>query len=258
MGMLDRIKKRQMEGFKEFVLNMEITGSASRQQIFTAGVLEDPIYMSWVMKNLRTFDDFLEISGGDIELVLNSHEQTMSMFAKSMFGEPVEKIAMVEGLIPKLVSKFRDELGYLLTVTPMEKDSARFYILKTARKFQTDEKIQGFPWKLPGQDVFYGKIPKEGQHKIVFENGTLAAQGEIQKGRRIGYWRHNYDSGKILAEGDYSEGLKTGVWVFYYGSGALKAQGKYKSDLKHGLWKEWDRNELLVEIEYNDGVKISR
>lgn len=255
--MLARIKKRQFDGFKEFVQNMEITGLNSRTQIFTAGVLEDPIFMSWVMKNIRTFDDFLKLPTDDIETVLMSQEQMLSLFAKCIFDSGEAAISLLESDLPRLASKIKDEISYLAEVTPQEKESARYYILKAARKFQKEETIRGFSWDLPPQDVFYNKTFKDGVGEIRFETGVLAAQGEFLKGRRIGYWKHFYDSGKLLAEGDYLDGLKSGVWVFYYGNGNIKAQGRYFDDLKNGLWKEWDRAGRLTEIEYKEGVKVA-
>ena len=253
--MLDRIKKRQIEGFKEFVINMETTGTLTRGQIFTAGVLEDPIYMSYVMKNIRTFNDFLQLDSDDIDTVLTGQEQTMTLFAKCMFGTDEKTLMALESTIPRLLSKFKDELSYLKDVPLKEQEGAKFYIMKIVRKLQMEEKILGFTWKLPPQDVYYPKHYKDGQAKILFENNVVAAEGNYLKGRRIGFWRHNYDRGNILAEGDYSDGLKTGVWVFYYSNGDLKSQGKYKVDLKHGTWKEWDRNGVMTEVEYNEGVK---
>lgn len=253
--MLDRIKRRQNDGFKEFVINMETTGGQTRGQIFTAGVLEDPVFMSYVMKNIRTFDDFLELDSDDIESVLTSQEQIITLFAKSLFGADEKKIMGLESVIPRLLSKLKDELSYLKDVSPMEKEGAKYYILKIVRKFQIEEKIHGFKWDLPPQDVYYPKQIKDGDGEIYFESGVLAAKGAYLKGRRMGPWVHNYDSGKVLAEGDYNDGLKQGVWVFYYSNGNIKAQGKYREDLKHGLWKEWDREGKLTEVEYNEGVK---
>lgn len=257
MGMLDRIKRHQFAGFKEFVQNMEITGVQKRQQIFMAGVLEDPLFMGHVMKNLKTFEDFLNLPSDEIDLVLTHQEQVLAIFAKCMFGLPEEKLFGMESIIPRFFSRFKDELSYLTEVSPGEREGAKYYILKLTRKLQTDERINGFQWQLPDQDIFYPKTYKDGKTQIFFESGALAAEGEYFKGKRIGYWRHNYDSGKILAEGDYdSSGLKSGVWVFYYGAGTLKSQGKYKDDLKHGVWREWDRNGALTETEFSEGVKV--
>lgn len=255
MGMLDRIKRRQLDGFKEFVQNMEITGIQTRQQIFTAGVLEDPVYMTWVMKNTRTFEHFKTLPSSEIETVLNHQEQVLLMFTKCYYDSPHEEIMALESVIPGLFSRFKDEFSYLKDVTVPEKESARYFMVKTARKLQMEDLILGFGWQLPPMDVFYAKTFKEGKARILFDSGVLAAEGDIEKGRRFGYWKHYYDSGKLLAEGDYLDGLKDGVWVYYYGNGNIKAQGRYSSDLKTGKWQEWDRSGKKSEAEFNEGVR---
>jgi hypothetical protein len=255
MGMLDRIKKRHFAGFKEFVINMETTGLHTRQQIFMTGILEDPLFMAYVMKNVRTFDDFLELSSDDIDKVLGHQEQIISVFAKCVHGLPTEKLMALESVIPKYFSKLKDELSYLKEVTPSEREGARYFLLKIVRKLQMNESINGFHWDLPTQDLFQSKIQKDGPQKIYFDSGVLAAEGDIIKSKRTGYWKHFYDSGKLLAEGEYLDGLKHGSWTFYFGNGNLKSQGKYRADLKQGPWKDWDRTGLMTESEFHEGVK---
>lgn len=254
--MLDRIKRRQIDGFKDFVINMETTGGHTRGQIFTAGVLEDPIYMDWVMRNIKTFNDFLQISSDDIEKVLTSHDQILPLFAKCVFDFPQEKLLELETTIPRLLSRLKDELSFISEVSSQEREGARFYLLKLVRKLQNEEKIFGFPWSLPPQEIYYPKVYKDGVTKVIFSSGIVAAEGEYFKGKRTGFWRHNYETGSILAEGDYIDGLKNNVWVFYYSNGNIKAQGKYRGDLKNGLWKEWTRSGELSETEYDEGVKV--
>lgn len=256
MGMLDRIRRAQLDGFKEFVQSMEITAISTRQQIFTNGVLEDPIYMEWVMKNIRTFDDFINLPSDEIESVLLSQDQIISLFAKCVHGISDAEVMAYEKVFPKVMGKFKDELSYIKEVTNAEKESAKYYLVKMTRKLQNEEKIIGFSWKLPPQDVFHTRTYPDGHVKIIFNNGLLAAEGGYFKGKRIGTWKHFYDSGKILAEGDYLEGAKAGVWSFYYGSGAPKARGKFKDDFKHGRWEEWDRSGKKIEVEYNEGAKV--
>ncbi|HXH75216.1 MAG TPA: FliG C-terminal domain-containing protein [Bacteriovoracaceae bacterium] len=251
--MLDRIKKKQFEGFKEFVQSMEITGSQTRVPIFTAGILEDPLFMGWVMKNIMTFEDFLKLPSDEIESVLKTQDQMMGILAKCIYDPSPEVMKLLESSIPRFISKLKDELSYLTEVSSQEKDSARFHIVKVTRKMQMQELIQGFPWKLPAQDVFFSKTFKDGLGQIMFENGVLAAEGNFSKGKRSGSWRHNYETGNVLAEGDYLDGLKAGNWVFYYGSGGIKAQGKYKADLRHGPWKEFDRNGKVTDLDYVEG-----
>lgn len=255
MGMLDRIKKRQIDGFKEFVISMETTASSSRGQIFTVGVLEDPIFMSHVMKNIKTFDDFLTLDGDEIEKVIFSQEQLMGIFAKCLFNGPETDISSLESIVPKLISRLRDEISYISALTPAEKEGAKFYLMKVCRKLQQEERIRGFAWKLPPQDIYFTKTMKDGEMEVFFENGVLASKGNYTKGKRFGFWKHFYETGSLLAEGDYSDGLKTGNWVFYYSNNKVKSMGKYKDDLKHGLWKEFDRNGKEVEVEYAEGVK---
>lgn len=255
MGMLDRIKKRHFEGFKEFVLNMETTGPVKRQQILMAGILEDPIFMSYVMKNVKTFDDFLNLPTDEIDTVISNQEQLIGVLAKCLAGMPTDKISEFSNSLPKFSAKLRDELSYLKEITPSENEGAKYYILKVVRKLQMLESIHGFKWELPPQELFHAKVPKDGRSKLYFETGVLAAEGDIYRGKRNGIWKHYYDSGKIMAEGEYTDGLKSSVWAFYYGSGKLKLQGRYHADLKSGLWKEWDRLEVLTESEYNEGVK---
>ncbi len=260
MGMLDRIKRKQFDGFKDFVQSMEMTEGMKRQHIFITGVLEDPVYMMYVMKNLKTFKDFLELPSDEIEAVLDTQEQMMMMiFAKSLFGIDDEGLRTYEKVIPRHFNKLRDEISYLSEVAPAEQEGAKSFVLKVVRKLQKEERINGFRWMLPPNDIFYEKQgPKEGEVKIFFETGVLAAEGQVLKGRRIGTWRHFYDTGKLLAQGDYDDGLKDGFWQFFYGTGALKSEGKYKADLKQGRWKECDRKGEETTYEYADGVKVEK
>lgn len=253
--MLDRIKKRQFVGFKEFVLNMETSGHLSRQQILMTGILEDPVFMTYVMKNVRTFDDFVNLPSDEIDTIIKTQDQIVGVLAKCFFGCPPNEIAAFESMIPKHVSRFKDELSYLKEVTPSEKEGAKYFILKLVRKLQMQETIQGFAWRLPSQDVFHPKTFKDGKTEIYFESSILAAEGDILRGKRVNDWKHFYDSGKLMAKGEYEDGLKVGVWVFYFGNGSIKAQGSYKLDLKHGIWKDWDRAGVLTETEFIEGAK---
>ena len=257
MNMLDRIKKRTFEGFKDFVLNMETTTTSSRQQILMAGILEDPIFMTYIMKNVRSFEDFFNLPSDEIDKVVRSQEQILAMLAKCLFGLPSDQIQAYQPIIPNHMSKLKDELSYLKEVPASEKEGARKFILQVIRKLQMEERIQGFPWILPESDVFHPRVYSEGKCQIHFDSGILAAEGEILKGRRHKIWKHYYDTGKIMAEGEYSDGLKSGAWVFYFANGKIKSQGKYKTDEKQGQWTDWDRAGVQTQSEYNEGVKKS-
>ncbi len=253
--MLERIKRKQIDGFKDFVQNLEITAGTVKHQIFTTGVLEDPLYISWVMKNLKTYDDFIHLGSGDISSVMASQDRVINVFAKCIWGEGEEKVTAMESIIPKYMSQLRDELSYLQSVTPAEKEGAKYFMVKATRKLMGEDLIIGFRWDLPPMDVYYPRTFKPGLAEMFYESGTVAANGMIEGGRRMGQWQHYYETGQILAYGDYYDGLKVGEWTFNYSSGKVKAQGKYVSDEKHGHWKEWDRNGEMQDVVYNQGVK---
>lgn len=256
MGMLDRIKKKQFEGLKEFVQSMEITAPSKRGQIFTAGVLEDPIFMGWVMKNIKTFNEVLNLPSAELRQVVMNQAQTFSVFVKAISKLSPEKMSEVEGSLPELVSQIRDELSYHQGISDQEVDSAKYHILKVARKLQYDERINGFSWNLPPQDVFFAKTHRDGVGEIYFETSVLAAKGEYFKNRRSGEWTHFYETGKVLAQGEYKDGLKVGLWTFYYGDGKMKSQGMYLNDSRHGIWNEWDRFGVCSEVQFQEGVKL--
>jgi hypothetical protein len=254
MGMLERIKKKQLQGFKEFVLNLETTISTKRRPIILAGILEDPIYMSYVIKNVRTFEDFLSLSEEELNKIF-PYEDLAAMVAMSLQEVPEEKIKKLETLIPKYFPKIQDELSYLKESTLEQRERAHHHLLSVVRKYQEEKIINAFDWHLPPDSVYSLELPKEGVQRIFFDNGKLAAEGQILKTRRQGHWRHYYENGALLAEGEYQGGLKQGKWVFYYANGALKSQGHYLDDLRQGLWSDWERSGVESQGEFIKGIK---
>lgn len=254
--MLDRIKRRLLDGFKDFVLNMETTGLWKRQQIIITGILEDPNYMFWIMKNIKSLPNILELNSEDIETVLKSQPQTAGVLARAIYSLALEKRDTFVNSLPKSSSLIRDELSYLNDVPHSEQEGAVFFLLKAIRKLQEEELIHGFGWRLPPMEIFYPKQYEDGPVKILFETGVLAAEGEILNNRRTGAWTHYYDSGKVLARGHYSQGMKDGSWEFFFGNGKPKSQGMYFNDNRSGVWKEWNRQDECVEMIFRDGVRI--
>jgi hypothetical protein len=255
MGMLERIKKRSQTGFMEFISNLETTIPQSRSQIITSGFMEDPVYMTYVIKNIKSFDDFLQLSSDDIQKVITSQEQILMLFAKSLFGVELTVMNLLMQSPSPVWRKIQEEMVFLKNAAPLEIEGARYFIMKLAREFQIQEMITGFPWILPSEDVYLVKKYNDGLVKINFENGILASEGTYFKGKRIGHWNHYYPSGPKLAEGDYSAGLKFGKWIFYHQDGQMKAQGLYRNDVKQGPWKEWDQSGNLNEFIYKEGIK---
>lgn len=253
--MLTRIKKKQYEGFKDFVESLETTTLSSRYNIMVNGILEDPSFMQWVTKNMKTFDQLLDFTSDDIELVIRSNDSMMMMLARAIKNLDWEKYS---SNFTRFLGKLKDEISYLTEVTPAEQEKAQYFILKAARKMQREEKIQGFRWEMPPQDIFLPQtLPREGVHQLTFIDGTMAAVGEVLKGKKIGLWKHFYETKKILAEGSYQEDLKEGLWTFFYANGEKRSEGRFVNDSRHGEWKEWTREGEMSINEWCEGKRQS-
>ncbi len=251
--MLTRIKKKQYEGFKDFVESLETTVLSGRYNIIVSGILEDPSFMQWVTRNMKSFEHFLEFTSDDIEQVMRSNDSMIIMLARAMKNLDWEKYSPN---FSRFLGKLKDEMSYLPEVSAGEQEKAQFFILKAARKMQRQEQIQGFTWELPPQDIFHSlPLPREGVAQLKFIDGTVAAEGEALKGKKIGLWKHFYETKKILAQGSYQEDLKEGQWTFYYGNGEKRSEGRFINDSRHGEWKEWSREGELSLSEWIDGKR---
>lgn len=228
---------------------------ASRYSIVVTGILEDPAYMQWVTRNMKSFEQFLEFTSDDIEQVMRSNDSMMMMLARAMKNLDWEKYSPN---FSRFQGKLKDEIGYLTEVSPAEQEKAQFFILKAVRKMQREEKIQGFSWELPDQVIFHApQFPKEGVVQLKFIDGSIAAEGEVLKGKRIGVWKHFYETKKLLAQGTYQEDLKEGLWTFFYANGEKRSEGRFLSDSRHAEWKEWSRTGELSLSQWTDGKRES-
>ena len=68
-SVLGRHKKKGYEGFAYFVKFIECLAPAKQKDFLENGMLEDPIYIGWVMKNMMKIDFLFELSSDDIEKV---------------------------------------------------------------------------------------------------------------------------------------------------------------------------------------------
>jgi hypothetical protein len=255
MRILSRLKKKFEQGFKEFVLNLETTTFYARAEILTLGILEDPIYMGHVMKNIKSFSDFVNLPKEDLLSVIKSNEQIIPLMSKCLYKADDRLMSVVESSLGPYIKQINEEVSFIKDLPQKEKEAAEFFILKQVRKSTQEGMIRGFSWNLPPDSVYRPLTLNDGFQKIYFPNGIVAAEGEVSLGKRVSGWKHYYDNRALLAEGGYEQDLKSGEWVFFYGNGKLKTKGKFISDLKHGTWIEWDRAGNQKVVEYNQGVR---
>ncbi len=258
MGMLSRIKRKELEGFKEFVTNLETTTEARRKEIIQVAVLEDPIYMSWVIKNITTAEEVVKLSSDQIEKIINNLPSGLLVMAKAFFNTP-ELTYLKEQVISRyMVADFNDYLASITTLKRAEQEGAQFLIMKVMRSLQAKEDIYGPIWQLPPVELMREDKMQSvtGFKEIKFDNGAIAAKGHMIKNHRHGEWHHFFENGKLMAKGTYDQGQKVGTWSFWYLNGKTKAEGSFKNDSKHGPWNEYDHEGNMVVAEYEEGKRL--
>ena len=70
--MLKRHKKNGYEGFNYFVNFLESLGTNKQRNFIETASLEDPVYMSWIKKNMMNLDFLFELTTDDLIILKNN------------------------------------------------------------------------------------------------------------------------------------------------------------------------------------------
>ncbi len=248
-SILRRIKKKEFDGFKDFVRSLETTAHSKRVDIIQAAILEDPIYMIYIFKNMTNPGEVIELVNDSIDVFVKNLPNSMNTLARAFFG--TDKIEFIKNeVLPKGLAKdFEEELGLIKELKQSEKEAAGYLMIQTYRSLQEQEFIYGKPWDFPPANVIKedSTARQEGHVITNFENGQVAAEGDFIKGKREGTWVHYYENGVIMARGNWREGMKEGEWTFWHANGKKKCQGIYREDVKEGNWLYFDRNGMPLK-----------
>lgn len=259
MGMLTRLKRRELEGFKEFVCNLETTPESRRKEILQLAALEDPLYTSWVIKNITTINSILKLSSDQIDKVLKTIPNGINALAKAFYNSEQIPFIKEQVLSRYMLSDFEEYLVAISALKKSEQEGSQFLILKVVRELQRKGEIEGPFWSLPPIDLMNEEkmTSFNGEVEIKFDNGAVAAKGTMLKSQRHGIWEHYFESAQIMARGFYRAGLKNGNWEFWYLNGKVKAKGAFKDDNKHGEWHEYDQTGTETLVKYEQGKKLT-
>lgn len=90
-----------------------------------------------------------------------------------------------------------------------------------------------------------------------YEDGSLKAVLEFEKGSKTAYAELYYEDDKIAAKGDYINGKKNGVWKYYsFYDEQLKVEENYVDDVRQGEARYFYPNGVISEVvHYKDGVR---
>lgn len=252
MGILDRIKKQEYTGLKEFVGNLETTSSFKRKEIMALGMLEDPVYMHWVAKNIMNMDKMLEVSPDFYQSLVKRQESYVGVIARAIYQSKYEKIYLESCLPPFVLRLVKEEFTNIKNLKPEEQVGAQYSLFRQLRRMQEADEVRDNPWRLPSKDILQRKDPDiNGVYEIKLENGKLAARGNLMGGKRTGQWTFYYEAGQVLAEGDFERGKKVGHWNFYYPEGKILFAGSFQDDNRFGIWSYYEPNGEKIEKEYS-------
>ncbi|MBT3983933.1 MAG: hypothetical protein HOE90_21435 [Bacteriovoracaceae bacterium] len=252
MGILDRLKRNEYDGFKEFVRSLETTSPFRRKEIMILAMLEDPVYVHWVTVNLLNMEKFLQVGEDFYRMMCKKRENFPNVIARAIRDTKYEKV-MMETCLGKNISRLvKEEFEYMGEVPPQEKIGAQYCLFTEFRKLQDEDAVRENPWRLPAQEVILRKDPPGDidPYELFLESGRVCARGPIKSGMRQGEWKFYYECGALLAEGEYAKGFKSGAWVFNFTNGNILFRGKFKNDERIGVWDYFDFQGNKSEKEY--------
>ena len=229
MGMLTKHKKKGLEGFKNFVCNIETASNESFKNILQAAMIEDPVYITWALKNLMHFEDVVQLEDDPFEALLNAlpNRQTW-VYA---FGRS-EMEPLFLGKVSKVTrQRFLDELAIAPKFTPGQQQQARNSCIIKLREMQKNHELDPYKWNLPPQEVLEGshlKAPNKGEVALDYTPGQPALRGQMENHMRVGPWEVFYPNGQKYASGSYKEDQKDGVWEFFGPRGEAKMKLTYE------------------------------
>ncbi len=258
MNILTKHKKNGHEGFIKFVNFLEIAPEQKAKDILSMALLEDPVYMKWVMANLMTFDFIKTLTEKDLSVLLNQLTNPIQTFLYALYKSSFET-TVLEKFSSGMLAKYKEEMSFTKEVQKSKQTTCRNSIIEKIRALQKVRDITPFDWKIPRDKILEGTtaiISFDNQYALYFENGQPALSGKLEKKLRAGLWKHYYPNGKLMAEGIYLDGEKVDEWKFYYIDEKLKSQGIFVNNLKDGSWTEYEKSGEAKIVKYLRGKKF--
>ena len=258
MAILSKHKRNGADGFKRFVQNLEDNHGKIFENIVQMALLEDPLYMKWIIPNMISYEYIMKYNDDHVTQVAKQINNAAKVFVVSFYGTKIENKFVEDKLNNKLKRDYMDEKEVLTSIKEAQQVGPRGLIVQAMRKLQNNYDIPPYNWKLPPSEVMDGsnhKITPNSVFKLNFENGEPALIGRTKGKSRNGIWQHFYPNGNPMAIGEYGRGIKTGEWKFLYSNRVLKAEGKYVNDNKEGTWIEYDKQGNVKKVQYQNGKK---
>jgi len=255
MEMFHKHKKKDIDGFREFVLFFEQLSVAKQELILDVGILEDPLYLSWITRNMLTFLSLFELDQNDFNKIIPLIPNKFITLAKAFYKKTPEETELLARFPQTWIKQYKEEFELLKDMRINMQENSQALIIQSIRKHIKLIDYKKLSWKIPPIEIVtLQRNPlKDGTYEICYDNGNLAMAGDLEKYRRHGYWEFYFEDGNIATQGVYNQGLKEGSWSFYNKNCALKACGQFHQDHKEGPWEEWNREGIKKNKKYHRG-----
>lgn len=256
--MLSRHKKKGFEGFKYFACFLETLSLRKRKDIIESAILEDPVYMTWIFKNMITLDYLLHFDSKEVETFFSNAPNLLEVLAKAVLTHPLKDKILAEFLPTQMKKEIEEIFEIFKNIPTGAQQSSQYFLVSRIRKLQDEGAIREFSWKLPPRSIATESTHhiRSGDFILKYESGKIALEGQLDHTLRSGAWQHYYSNGQLMAEGEYQRGEKKGEWIFHYANGVIKSQGTFVEDRKSGEWKEWDTKGNEKIVTYSKGKVV--
>jgi len=185
MYILTKHKKKGEEGFKGFVRSLATMGSATFKNVLQMALLEDPVYMKWIMTNLSAtgFDFFTRLDKTSVQKVYNEINNPLRIFVLALSNFEDCKNFINEKFLPTMKAQFMEEAEMTQNITPAQQTASKTIIIEKMFELQKRREIPDTDWEIPAKEVLSGenhKIVANGDFLLVFENGKPALRGQLE------------------------------------------------------------------------------
>ena len=92
MRILSKHQRKGEDGFIDYVAFLESLAPQKAKEIISVGVLEDPVYIKWIMANMITFDYVASMGDDDIEIVARTLNSPTKTFLYALYKTRYEDL----------------------------------------------------------------------------------------------------------------------------------------------------------------------
>ncbi len=99
-------------------------------------------------------------------------------------------------------------------------------------------------------------VNPNGYNTFFYDNGVVASEGWLSKGKPDGYWKTYYKNGKLKSEGNRLNFELDSIWKFYTEDGKISSSIAYKQGKKNGIKRVYntESGDLVRTETYLNGV----